>query len=1207
MDSSSSYSVTKLRKHIDALSEFNFDSSQNVSDLLGSLSCFSNQSSPNFSSPTASTFDEGDEHLLDFLDSSKMAISTGDNSLDQSDLSVNIDFTPPKISKRRTSKKDKLKFNKNKEDEIIDFIDSFNNKFNLKATSLDDVIGFIETMKLENNEIQESNMKTKHQECKLQPCFNYDDSIIVSNTNSDQQMRIAQLQIERDNLQSQISDSQILIRELQSQISKYKSSNSAILESNKSLQRDITNLQNSMNSLHDIVEQQLSDISALSNQRVKLIEVTKRQESIIQAYDSLYNSDQQSLFSRQQQYQQQKTKLDNENQMKINLNKQQAKMEADRNNEFYTIMCSIVYSADNFLNNTDNPNQQNEETVLLNQIHNIRDNSEKTPKERILLITKSLISSISSYKEKNDKNEELIKKQTDSIEKYKRKCRDILSMYEEELNFLQTITHSNDLQAAIFSHKNYQTPLLLNDECKSELIRQCAILGRFIEETIGSISSDSFYNSFEGSDIYDSTNIFQLLQKSSIEKKMSNILNKIDDPDNIDTRQIFDLLAAQIFMNETLKNYTSELQVRLTQSNHELNFLRKENESLNQQKNRHDKQHLDISNDDPTSKQQNRTLQKLIKTFQKRENKLKRFTSNFVEIDDESNIIDATISLITQMNEQLLQQQSLSSQIVPQSPSLEESRLKEELHQCQTELKELENQLQKEQLEKEEKRNDRSQIDEQNKELKQQINSLNDKLNQVSNQSQSYQNEIQNLKTVIIEKSKQIEEINKEISRKQAQYDTSLDDAKNKLDSSIKTIQSLTNEIKQYEVVLARAKRQRPKLIKEIERLNQINQKLSDTISKQNNQIKNEYEIKISKLTQDKDVAESKNQQLVAEIATLTIEKKSTDLKLQSFDKRLELEKQNLITQFNAKSNSIQVEQEQQINNFKTLIEETIHRLSQLLTEEFSTSDQISLFDKMKTVVSLVESDMKKMKNIQCLYVDLLDDVNQAHKLLKVGNSTKISEVVNQLLSIQELNINSNSDLQKIIRQNKTEIEKLKKTINKFENKSASLKHWENWAKRLYRVIHESGTRQLNNDELRLSLEEALLASVSHRSALMRIESLRSQKIALIKFDSRLLLKPILNPSLINNNSNRLSLHSIIAVLLFVRRAQIQARCLPLNVRNNDLRPLNALQIQRPENINTNSFENDEFKVDNQNDKKMLKPINSLNSTEKKFNLKRPK
>ena len=227
------------------------------------------------------------------------------------------------------------------------------------------------------------------------------------------------------------------------------------------------------------------------------------------------------------------------------------------------------------------------------------------------------------------------------------------------------------------------------------------------------------------------------------------------------------------------------------------------------------------------------------------------------------------------------------------------------------------------------------------------------------------------------------------------------------------------------------------------------------------------------------------------------------------------------------------------------------------------------------------------MKNIQCLYVDLLDDVSQAKNLMKIGSSSKISEAVGQILSVQESHANSNSDFQKIIKQDKLEIEKLKRSINKFESKSASLKHWENWAKRLYRVIHEIDTHQLSSDELRLSLEEALLASVSHRSTMFKIESLRAQKAALLKFDSRLLLKPV--------GLNKISLHSIIALSIFIRRAQIQARCLPLNIRSSDFQQPQNFQIQRPENLNNNFVDDVDDKITQQ----IIKTKSSIRVNEK--------
>ena len=63
------------------------------------------------------------------------------------------------------------------------------------------------------------------------------------------------------------------------------------------------------------------------------------------------------------------------------------------------------------------------------------------------------------------------------------------------------------------------------------------------------------------------------------------------------------------------------------------------------------------------------------------------------------------------------------------------------------------------------------------------------------NNSQSLQNEVRKLKNEVSEKEKKIEEIKNEELSKQKQYDISLDEAKNKLDSSILTIKALTKEV----------------------------------------------------------------------------------------------------------------------------------------------------------------------------------------------------------------------------------------------------------------------------------------------------------------------------------------------------------------------------------------------------------------------------
>ncbi|OHS94531.1 hypothetical protein TRFO_39299 [Tritrichomonas foetus] len=1205
MFSSTSSSIQRLKEKIDAQSDFDFDSSQNVSELLGSMNAFlSPSSNPTFSSPTISSQNDEDEHLLDFLNDSQIDLNFDSNFFQTTDSNFNyLSSTPPKIvtknknkykSKRniikqniksnvnnsnKNSKYDldlqenamikKLPYNSNvisdhanEYEEISNFIDTFNSRFNLKAVDLNDVLDMVEMMKssqiIENAQLKMNSVKKQNNHY-LNESFNQKFQT--------QQIKISQLQNERDDLQSklseahnQISSLQNQISSLQNQINNMKNTNNSIMETNKAQQNDISNLHLSLKSVHEIVEQQIKDISNLSEQNTKLFDVMNKLETINQIYDNLYMS----TTSQIQQLQQKLKRQENFTNQK-QLDYSQPKNGNDYTDEFYSSMCSAVLMVDNCL-----PHD------IVDQIHMIRDDSEKSPKDRLLLIIKSIVSSLTLYIENLNQKDKQFLQMKEQSKKYHRKCCDVLSMYEEELVFLQTLTHSTDLQSAVFSHKGISGPIMLNDNCKMELIRQCAILGGFVEETIGCISSEeNFKENFECPEYIDPMNVFKLLQQSSMESKLLNILSRIDDSsDNLEIRELFDILAAQVYINEVLKNYSTELQVRISQNGRDILMLRQEIENNKKQdpKQAIDFNSSNISYDSSSVNDQKcKTLSKLVKKYQHREKRLKRFISKYVEMNDDSNIVDVITGMITQMIEQLQASQTLSLNSSQQlsNQQIEESKLRAEVEKLQTEAKELESKYFEEKNKSKQKEAEKHtnpkidvRIETLSKEFQQQLDNFRVKLQEVQNQSQNWQNEVQKLNNILSQKDKHIEELNTENSSNKSSYEMSLSDVKARLDSSISTIKSLTQEIKQYEIVLEKAKKQRPKMMKEIERLHSENKSLTETLNQQNSLIKDEYESKIKSLSDEIEAKQSelssliaKNQQLSSDVATLSMEKKSFELKINTLEKRIDIEKQNIIAQFSAKSNASQVELSQQINNLKSQIYDAIEHLSQFITitsDDTKNDDQHST-DNLHSIVMKIENEFTRTRNIQKLYIEMLDDITQVQKLLSLGSSEKVASHVKEVLLIQESNQNLHNEIIRKAKQDKLEIDRLKKSLNKYESQCSSLKHWENWARRIYRVIHESDVQQLNNDELRLNLEEALLSSVSHKSTLLRIESLRAQKNILLKFDNSIIQ---------SSKFVKPTLHSLIAILIFVRRSQIQAGCLPLPIHHQDYQP-----VSRKENV----------------------------------------
>ena len=1276
MKSSSSSSFQKIKNKIDHESDFEFDSSQNVSDILHNLNFSDNSindfsqiisSSPNLSNLTSSSkniLNDEDEKLLDFLNDSCLQsdihlksdykdfdnVSNYLNNLDFSnsqDINFDDSLFRPKLNKKnrfkqnesfsdqneiKTNKKNesntdfnisagkdqkrkkiinnntinnvittdgtKLKKSfddsesreiKNKQ-EIKSFLRKFNKKYNLHASSLSEVLDMIDMMQLQSFSAKEEEEEKN----------DYKDKIIRENHE-----RISKLQSEKENLNSEIHEYQEQVNSLKNQVSNLKKSNQVMQNSNKSLQDDIMNLQKSIQALHEIIEQQLGDISNLSEQKTNLLNVIKKQERMVQIIESVQYS---SL-----------TKSSNEQPIKQNIPKSASNSNSniDMNivnksikDEQYSIMCSAVHIANDLLSKNE---------ALCKEIISIQNDSKTPLRERILKIFNLIINSSSSNMEEIGTKSKIIERLKDKNKQYKKKIYDVLSLFEEELVFLQSLTNCNDLQALIFSHKNLKTPLFMNESCKSELIRQCAVLGRFIEETIGTISYESFENNFGSlietntnnsiedlSNLFEPTRIFQLFQTDVFKQKLVNISKRIEDNNNVEVRQIFDILAAQVYINDIIKNYANELQNRLSQCGRDLSNLR-----LQQQK----------WQSDYTNNEESSTLKKIVKKFQRRESRLRKFVSNYVEVDEKSNIVTVTITMISRLIEQLQSQSTLSSSYqysngsISPSKNIEDERLKLriEVEKYQKIIKKLE-----EKISSDETNPGRNQIHDDQSQKIQELQAVIDSTN----------NELKSLKEKLIEKEKNIETITNEKNELQANYESSLNDAKMKLESAINRIKFLTVEVKKYETILTKTKYQAPKFIKEIQRLNQVNKKLNIKINTLNDKhltLKDEYENKFNSLNEELnskkvelETIKAKSQQLSCEIATLSMEKKSNDLKLSAFDKRMELEKQNIITQMNAQSNAKIIEVSQKINKQNNEIFDFIKKLMSFFTTSSNEKEAIfdSFYEKsnnsisfinlsvISNIINEIEKEFEKYKNVQKLYIEMVDRSNEIKSLLKItgNNPDDIVKHVQEMLLNQETQHNSVANVQKKLKQETIENEKLRRTITKYESQCACLKHWENWAKRIYRVIHETDSRQMNSSELRLDLEEALLASVSHKSTLSRLDSLRSQKSILTKFDKNIVQSPRMR------NSKIFSIKPIISLAIFVRRSQIESGCLPiisipLNNRSNQLNSsFSSIYSYKSEDMKKgNKFNNHYANQENANDNIVkLFPKSRLNLNSKR-------
>jgi hypothetical protein len=825
--------------------------------------------------------------------------------------------------------------------------------------------------------------------------------------------------------------------------------------------------------MNQLMEMQINDLMVLGEQRAQLLTLTKRQDQAMAEFEKYCKA----------------VPPPREPKKKIEI--PTPKPSHDPTDELYTLMCSLIILAEEVTPD------------IATGLAEIRDESNTLLRERILLIFRTIAGHTAKL---NGELQAAIQKNEEAsvaVQKYQHKCCDLLSLFEEELQFLQTLTHNPDLQAVIFDQKGNS----FGDDEKVELIRHCALMGRFIEETMGVITNEKYDEIFHAPQGIRVTNVFALFQATNLEDKLSNLLSRTTD-DTLEMRELFDLLCAQVFINELLKNHTTDLHLRITHYGNEMARLRQELENNSVQ--------VDEFED----------LRQELRHAKRRDSKLKRFLGHYFDVNQEADPYDLVRTVV----------ERIVSAPPPDPPSAPEPREKgtrkasrnQEIVALQQELENARSVI--EQL----KVSHRTEIDQTTGDFQTQLSDIKTELLHVVQEHETQNQEVVALRITIREKEK---EFALHLEEAQSSHLSELKDARAKLSASLAQVETLTHQTREFEGAVTNVKKQRQKLGSHIERLQTANAKLQESLAAQSVQLKEHYETRIRTITEESDKViherdsyqaqiqslTRKCEQLASENATLTVAHKSLDLKMRASEERINFEKKNLQSQVAAQLSAAQVEQSTLVSQLQSQIEEAIHDLSALVTEEITQPD-------LKTVVAAVETSFENAKRSHLLYLDLQEDVSEVQKLLGLGPTVKIAREIRELLDRKFAVERQFADLERREKQEKQEAEQAQKEVKRAEQQILGLKLWESWGQRIHHVIHAAETADISGKDLRRVLEEPLLSSVAHRAVSTRLESLRMQKLALLKFDSKLLAMkmPLKNASF----------RAVTIVCLFGRRIQ---------------------------------------------------------------------
>lgn len=984
----------------------------------------------------------------------------------------------------------------NSNDDISAFCTKFNKKVGVATTNLQEVLEIVDIILTDHYDTheQESLLSTsdENQVHKLKNKLE-----TYKNKNKELTKRLHESENQCTNLQNSVDDLKSenhrlddTLSSLQARLASAQHELEDTIQRNQRSKQTQNALEESIASLGDLIQAQLDDSTILTNQRDELVKIIYKQSNALEQYDQLLSQ----------------LQID-----KLQTSKQDIVQPQEDENNYHTALAAICNSVSNILNEP--------------QINNITQicESQEPALSKITDITNYLATQIKESSNVIQNSEESQEEIHDELLQMRDRCLRILGLFHEEIQFLQKLAHSNDIQDCIFYRQNQSQTLYLDSSAKEELIRHCARVGRYIEETIPQLNIEEFDNAFSRFEDIDASEVFSLMNPNNMQQKLKSFLDRIDIKDNILLNELTALFAAQAFMNDLLQNHAVELRMRFDLLQHETNKLR---------------------NDLIGDEEQIKTAKKLVHRFKRREEKIRKAFSTHFDVNEETDLVKLTYEFanhIDTVHDNTPELQVMQQKIQEITSTYEdmEKDLRHQLNQLQKEYK---------------------QIEQENKDQQQQFEqAILDKGQEIENKNE----EINQLNQRLAHAQAQIEEINKQMEENKEGHcmelksveETSnniINDMQNQINNLASESEELKIKIAQATALIEKHKKDKKEAKNRVEYLESVNLKSVASLKEKSQQLRDQYEeilqqsqVQLQKAQQSlKETQEeartyqSRSEQYFAELSSEKIAKKSLELKIKTLEDRFESQKQTLIVQYKAQSKAFESQCEMKYNN---LIENQMKLMNQFIEQSNSQrGTRIILSDSydFSDFLQAFSNELDRKYGAQSIYEETVADLLKVQRLLKLQEGQEIYGPILKLVEEVKNSKKESKSAEAALEESHQKIINWQKELAKVEGELAALRQWETWARRIHRVVHETSCSTYSNEQLRLSLEESLLASASDRSLLIKINSLREQKKALLNIDSDIIRHKI---------DIRPTWRSLISICVSTRRMQTMSGCIAIN------------------------------------------------------------
>lgn len=418
------------------------------------------------------------------------------------------------------------------------------------------------------------------------------------------------------------------------------------------------------------------------------------------------------------------------------------------------------------------------------------------------------------------------------------------------------------------------------------------------------------------------------------------------------------------------------------------------------------------------------------------------------------------------------------------------------------------------------------------------LNQNNDQIEQISDKTTkriTKQNQlIQTLNEENAELTDQLNELQEKFTKTSDAYEeltATNQDLASQVNELNETLNTTVQKKKSYKLQLQQLESSSESTISKLRKTNEdLTLKYEQSIKELSANLSQTHEALVAAQNEVNSFSEYK-QNLILQNAKLTMAQRSLTLKLNAATDALERERTAAEARQNSIALAIKTQMQSQIEELNDQLELCKQTLYDVLTLEYGLA--VPENEPLEKLIKNVNIQIKNRGEEQFVYADAMR-LRAILRLKPEDSLVETSQALNYSFGQQTETITKlNTELKEL----NSDLSRVKRENQKLERIKGEITEWNNWSRSMLRQINDITGPTIGASEVRFLLEEALLASIAHRSLLRKLELLRSEKRIILKSKAFLDRRP-------GGNTVK-SVRPIMLSLICAKRLQQFCGCIP--------------------------------------------------------------